>query len=195
MSDENTEVEKKPRSGFLKYLLFLLGGIVFAGIGFGGGYYMFAIEQRSPADEIELIIEQKLRESGQLPAGEQDLAVSETGVTKIAPGSDNQYITTYFEFPEKFTTNLIDSEKFLQLGLSVSTQYDNSVIENITTHSQALRSEVLSVMGGFSVADVQTKSGRDILTETIMEAMNARLIMLEGFGGIEGVYFSSFIIQ
>lgn len=195
MSDENTEIEKKPRSGFLKYLLFLLGGIVFAGIGFGGGYYMFAIEQRSPADEIELIIEQKLRESGQLPAGEQDLAVSETGVTKIAPGSDNQYITTYFEFPEKFTTNLIDSEKFLQLGLSVSTQYDNSVIENITTHSQALRSEVLSVMGGFSVADVQTKSGRDILTETIMEAMNARLIMLEGFGGIEGVYFSSFIIQ
>ena len=195
MSDENTEVEKKPRSGFLKYLLFLLGGIVFAGIGFGGGYYMFAIEQRSPADEIELIIEQKLRESGQLPVGEQDLAVSETGVTKIAPGSDNQYITTYFEFPEKFTTNLVDSEKFLQLGLSVSTQYDNSVIENIMTHSQALRSEVLSVMGGFSVADVQTKSGRDILTETIMEAMNARLIMLEGFGGIEGVYFSSFIIQ
>lgn len=195
MSDENTEIEKKPRSGFLKYLLFLLGGIVFAGIGFGGGYYMFAIEQRSPADEIELIIEQKLRESGQLPVGEQDLAVSETGVTKIAPGSDNQYITTYFEFPEKFTTNLVDLEKFLQLGLSVSTQYDNSVIENITTHSQALRSEVLSVMGGFSVADVQTKSGRDILTETIMEAMNARLIMLEGFGGIEGVYFSSFIIQ
>ena len=195
MSDENTEIEKKPRSGFLKYLLFLMGGIVFAGIGFGGGYYMFAIEQRSPADEIELIIEQKLRESGQLPAGEQDLSVSETGVTKIAPGSDNQYITTYFEFPEKFTTNLVDSEKFLQLGLSVSTQYDNSVIENITTHSQALRSEVLSVMGGFSVADVQTKSGRDILTETIMEAMNARLIMLEGFGGIEGVYFSSFIIQ
>jgi len=195
MSDENTEIEKKPRSGFLKYLLFLLGGIVFAGIGFGGGYYMFAIEQRSPADEIELIIEQELRESGQLPVGEQDLAVSETGVTKIAPGSDNQYITTYFEFPEKFTTNLVDSEKFLQLGLSVSTQYDNSVIENITTHSQALRSEVLSVMGGFSVADVQTKSGRDILTETIMEAMNARLIMLEGFGGIEGVYFSSFIIQ
>jgi len=28
-----------------------------------------------------------------------------------------------------------------------------------------------------------------------MEAINARLILLEGFGGIEGVYFSSFIIQ
>ena len=156
---------------------------------------MFGINKLSPADEIDLIIERKLRESGQLPSGEQNASLPSAGMTKIAPGSEQQYVTTYFEFPEKFTTNLVDSNKFLQLGLSVSTQYDNSVIDNIKMHSQALRSEVLSVMGGYSMADVQTKAGRDTLTDAIMEAMNARLVSLEGFGGIEGVYFSTFIIQ
>lgn len=195
MSDETSEIEKKPRSGFLKYFLYLVVSLVLVGSGFGGGYYMFGINKLSPADEIDLIIERKLRESGQLPSGEQNASLPSAGMTKIAPGSEQQYVTTYFEFPEKFTTNLVDSNKFLQLGLSVSTQYDNSVIDNIKMHSQALRSEVLSVMGGYSMADVQTKAGRDTLTDAIMEAMNARLVSLEGFGGIEGVYFSTFIIQ
>ena len=195
MSDESVETVGKPRGGALKYILFFVVGMLLVGAGFGGGYYMYALDQKSPADEIDLIIEQKLRESGQLPSGEPGSISGNAGATKMAPGSDNQYMTTYFEFPEKFTTNLRDSEKFLQLGLSISTQYDGSVLENVKTHSQALRSEVLSVMGSFAVTDIKTKSGRDVLTKDIMEAINARLILLEGFGGIEGVYFSSFIIQ
>ena len=195
MSDESVETVGKPRGGALKYILFFVVGMLLVGAGFGGGYYMYALDQKSPADQIDLIIEQKLRESGQLPSGEPGSISGNAGATKMAPGSDNQYMTTYFEFPEKFTTNLRDSGKFLQLGLSISTQYDGRVLENVKTHSQALRSEVLSVMGSFTVTDIQTKSGRDVLTKDIMEAINARLILLEGFGGIEGVYFSSFIIQ
>ena len=142
MSDESVETAGKPRGGLLKYILFFVVGILLVGAGFGGGYYMYALDQKSPADEIDLIIEQKLRESGQLPSGEPGSISGNAGATKVAPGSDNQYMTTYFEFPEKFTTNLRDSEKFLQLGLSISTQYDSSVIENVKIHSQALRSEV-----------------------------------------------------
>ena len=70
MSDESVETVGKPRGGALKYILFFVVGMLLVGAGFGGGYYMYALDQKSPADEIDLIIEQKLRESGQLPSGE-----------------------------------------------------------------------------------------------------------------------------
>jgi len=107
MSDESIETVGKPRGGAVKYILGVVVGRLLVGAGFGGGYYMYALDQKSPADEIDLIIEQKLRESGQLPSGEPGSISGNAGATKMAPGSDNQYMTTYFEFPEKFTTNLL----------------------------------------------------------------------------------------
>ena len=59
----------------------------------------------------------------------------------------------------------------------------------------ALHREVLSVISEFTEDDVQGKEGRDALSASMRDALNAKLEQLEGFGGIEGVHFTSFILQ
>ena len=55
-------------------------------------------------------------------------------VAKETPEVEN-FVTTYFEFPGTFTTNLMNSRKFLQVGLGVSTQYDDTVMANVEVAS------------------------------------------------------------
>ena len=49
-------------------------------------------------------------------------------------------------------------------------------------------------MSEFTVEQVEGKTGRDQLADSIKDA-NVRLEELEGFGGVEGVYFTSFVLQ
>ena len=194
MAEDDNNQEDKKGGGIKRILVFALGALLMIGIGFGAGYFMFAMGEKTPAEEIELIIENKLKESGQLPTEEEGIEEVPQRVSKEVPETTT-FVTTYYEFPDKFTTNLLDSRKFLQMGLSVSTQYDASVIENVEMHTQALRSEILTIMGEFSEESIQGKAGRDALSKRIKEAINVKLDELEGFGGIEGVYFSSFVLQ
>ena len=43
--------------------------------------------------------------------------------------------------------------------------------------------------------EVEGKTGRDQLADSIKDAINKRLEELEGFGGVEGVYFTAFVLQ
>ena len=88
-----------------------------------------------------------------------------------------------------------NSKKFLQISVGVSTQYDETVIENVELHQLALRSEILGVVSEFTVEQVEGKTGRDQLADSIKDAINKRLEELEGFGGVEGVYFTAFVLQ
>lgn len=197
MSDETEEPKKK--GGLVKILGFVFAGILLVGIGLGAGFFLFGGPSLTPSDEIEQIIERKLKESGQLPEEDENAADDEgEGVpspnVKDVPKTDT-FVTTYFEFNGNFTTNLRESRKFLQIGVGVSTQYDESVIEHVETHQLALRSEILGVASEFSEEDIQGKAGRDMLAARMAEAINAKLVMLEGFGGIENVHFTSFVLQ
>jgi len=48
---------------------------------------------------------------------------------------EEKFVTSYYEFPSPFTTNLKNSRKFIQAGLGIGTQYDASVIENLKNTS------------------------------------------------------------
>ena len=197
MADQDTD-EPKKKGGLVKLLGFVFVGVLLVGIGLGAGFFLFGGSSLTPSDEIEQIIERKLKESGQLP--EEDEEAAEEGEEepalnkKEAPEVDT-FITTYFEFEGNFTTNLRNSRKFLQLGVGVSTQYDETVIEHVQMHQLALRSEVLGTISEFTEEDIQGKAGRDMLAVKMAEAINAKLELLEGFGGIENVHFTSFVLQ
>jgi flagellar FliL protein len=196
MSDTSTP-EGKSKKGLVKILLFVVGGLALVGIGVGGGYILFA-NNVAPSDEIEMIIERKLEESGQLPPKDENAEGEEaTGPTRTSrPVEESKtFLTSYYEFPGNFTTNLRGSRKFLQVGIGVSTQYDETVIKNVETHQLALRSEVLSVISEFTEEDVQGKAGRDAIALRMRDAINAKLEEFEGFGGVEGVHFTSFVLQ
>ena len=189
------EEAPKRKINFQKIALFGLGPIVLLGIGLGAGAFLFMPTQ-TPVEQVEELIEKKLKQAGQLPSAdglnEEDLEPQK--VSKETPVNET-FVTSYYIFADNFTTNLNKSKQFLQISVGVSTQYDETVIENVEKHQMALRSEVLGVMGTYSVDDIDGKVGRDKLADSIKDAINVKLEDLEGFGGVEGVHFTSFVLQ
>lgn len=195
MTTEATDVPAKAAGKgrkILKMFGFLLGSGLIAGAGFGAGYFYFA-NPLSPTNDILALIE-KPEEVSQAP----EAVVGEDGLPrKVAKPAPEQelFLTSYYTFPDPLTTNLAGSRRFLQLSVGVSTQYDESVIKNVETHQLALRSDVLGVLSSFTEEEAGTKEGRDALALRMKDAMNKRLELLEGFGGVENVYFPSFVLQ
>lgn len=142
-----------------------------------GGYI-----QPDPTAEIEAIIERKVKE-----------AKAESKVNKETP-EVNTFATTYFEFPGTFTTNLMKSRRFLQIGLGVTTQ-NEEVTGNIEAHQLALRSEILNVMSEFTMEEIQGKQGREALARALADGVNEKLVELEELDGVKEVHFTSFILQ
>ena len=189
------EEAPKRKINFNKIALFGLGPIVLLGVGLGAGAFLFMPTQ-TPVEQVEALIEKKLKQAGQLPSqdglNEEDLEPQK--VAKETPVNET-FVTSYYTFADNFTTNLSQSKQFLQIGVGVSTQYDETVIENVEKHQMAMRSEVLGVIGTYSVDDIDGKVGRDKLANSIKDAINVKLEELEGFGGVEGVHFTSFVLQ
>ena len=83
----------------------------------------------------------------------------------------------------------------LQIGVGVSTQYDDTVMANVESHQLALRSVILGVISEFTEEDVKGQAGRDALAAALRVGLNVKLEDLEGFGGVEEVHFTSFVLQ
>ncbi len=189
------EEEPKKKINFKKIALFGLGPIVLIGVGLGVGAFLFMPTQ-TPVEQVEELIEKKLKQAGQLPSeeGEGETAGEPQKVYKDTPSTDT-FVTSYYTFPDNFTTNLKASKAFLQVSVGVSTQYDETVMENVELHQLALRSEILGTISEYTVEQVEGKTGRDQLADSIKNSINLRLEELEGFGGVEGVFFTSFVLQ
>ena len=50
-------------------------------------------------------------------------------------------------------------------------------------------------MSEFSDLDVAGRDGKQTLADSIRDALNEFLLDKEGFGGVEGIHFTSFVIQ
>lgn len=182
-------LDARPKGGFLKKMLvWLVMALILGGGGFGAGYYLSG-GRLSPSQEVLRLIE---LETASASDGEID-----TGPKRVPKDMPEAPIfeTRYHEFPEPLTTNLKGSRRFLQIGVGISTQYDESVIAHVETHAMALRSDMLAVISGFAEEDVEGTAGREALAEALKTAINTRLTALEGFGGIEGVFFPTFVLQ
>ncbi|MBT4355744.1 flagellar basal body-associated FliL family protein [uncultured Planktomarina sp.] len=189
------EEAPKRKINFTKIAMFGLGPVLLLGIGVGAGAFLFMPTQ-TPIEQVEELIEKKLKQAGQLPSadGLDEENLEPQKVSKETPVNET-FVTSYYTFADNFTTNLNKSKQFLQVSVGVSTQYDETVIENVEKHQMALRSEVLGVIGTYSVDDIDGKIGRDNLANSIKDAINVKLLDLEGFGGVEGVHFTSFVLQ
>ena len=187
------DAEPKAGGGLVKKLLiFGGGGLLLITIGLGAGYLIFGGAQPDPSEEIEEIIERKMQER---EAAEEEVDNStQQKMSKDTP-EEEVFETIYHEFPGTFTTNLAGSRKMLQVGVGVSTQYDDTVMMNVESHQLALRSVILGVISDFSEDDVKGATGRDKLAAALRDAINGKLEVLENFGGVEEVHFTSFVLQ
>ena len=208
--DNNQENEKKSP---VKLILMIVGGIVLLGSGLGLGIFIGGGESSDPSTEISQIIEKKenpeLSEENKKNEEDEEVAaecaeeekdaegncpVGPKKIPKITP-EEEIFATTYYEFPGNFTTNLKESKKFLQISLGVSTQYDDQVMANVDSHQLALRSEILTIMSTFSTEDISGREGKQKLADSLKNGINDVLMKVEGFGGVENVHFTSFVLQ
>jgi flagellar FliL protein len=187
--------EEQPAGGGLvkKLAIFGGGGLLMVGIGIAAGWLIFGNAQPDPSEEIEEIIERKMQEREEAEEMEADNATP-SKLAKATP-EEEMFETIYHEFAGTFTTNLAGSRKMLQVGIGVSTQYDDTVMVNVDAHQLALRSIILGVISDFSEDQVRGGEGREMLADALRDAINAKLEELENFGGVEDVHFTSFVLQ
>tara|TARA_B100000989_G_scaffold296009_1_gene278303 strand:- start:8 stop:634 length:627 start_codon:yes stop_codon:yes gene_type:complete len=208
MAEENKNNGDR-KGGIVKYILFGFGGLALLGVGLGIGMFM-GEDETDPSSEISQIIEKKENPEKEENAVEEELAVEDCSdeekdeegncpvgpkkIPKLVP-EEEIFATTYYEFPGNFTTNLKDSKKFLQISLGVSTQYDEQVMVNVESHQLALRSEILGTMSDFTAEAISSRAGKAELAESLKNGINKILEDVEGFGGVENVHFTSFVLQ
>lgn len=110
-------------------------------------------------------------------------------------GDSRRNKVSYYPIEKEFTSNLNDGQSFVQVGLGVSSYYDERVFANLQQHEMAVRSSVLLTLSSKDPGNLSTATGKLELQEDLKEAINEALRAKEGFGGIDSVYFTSFVMQ
>jgi len=204
MADEDNETEGKKKSPILKILLLVIGVIILlAGTVFGTLFATGFFDEK-PAISAEEALEGA---EGAALEGRPAAAGGEAGAAaRSGPPPDVQRVTrqsperTRFEFryhevDREFLVNLTNSRRVMQVQIALMTRFDQRVFDNFMRHEFAIRSVTLDVMRQVTEADTTAPDFRVKLAESIREAMNAKLEEFEDFGGIEEVYFTTFVIQ
>jgi len=195
MSDE-TKADMPKKKGKGKLIILMLLAVLLVGGGTAGGLWaagMLGGAKAAGPEGPKLVpkSEQK-RASGDGKEGEG----AASGGTKPPSGSGgDKYASNYYAIEKDFTSNLRDSPHYVQIGIAVSTPYDDSVIENLKTNEIAVRSAVLMALGDATEEEVTTGDGKKHLAQRLVQAINATLKQKEGFGGISNVYFTNFVVQ
>ena len=195
MSNENTSEEtvKKKKGGKLKLMLFSL---VLLGAGGGGTYAAFASGMLGAHGAEEEDKNPKLVRKGEedpYPFAGEDHSEEKAPVVHGAGGGE--YRTAYYNFTDEFTSNLADGTALVQVSLAASTHYDGRVLMWLGEHETALRSRILGELAATSEADLASIHGKEELQKRLTKAINETLEEREGFGGVDSVYFRSFIVQ
>ena len=114
----------------------------------------------------------------------------------VSPDADNQrWKFNYYSLEKPMLSNLSGSRKVMQVTLTIMTHYDDRVIKNLKTHELALRAGILDVMRQKTDADLLRPDFRKALAEDLRLVINSLLEKYEGFGGIEEVMFTEFVVQ
>jgi flagellar FliL protein len=216
MSDEAPPVEEKPKKPIVKIILAVVGLIVLVVAVMIGTLFMtgfFAAKPVESADEM-LAADSGGHGSPKADAGHGAPKAdaghgapkadaghgAPKGDAKSAPAGKKspevaKFEYTYQQLEREFLVNLAGSKKVMSVQIAIMTHYDERVFANAKKHEFALRSVVMDVMRLTTEADLGKPEFRKDLAVKIRDAMNSMVEKYEGFGGIEEVHFTSFIVQ
>jgi len=191
------EEPKKKKSGIVKILLFAVLGLGMMGAGLGVGYFLFGTATNSPEQIAAEIIDRNRAPVPEVAEVETEEIAGASIPEQVSKDSIKSEVfeTVYYELPGTLTTNLKDSRRFLQIGIGLSTRYDQAILQNVESNLPAVRAAILATLSDYSEADVVGREARSVLAEDLKVTINATLEELEGFGGVEGVLLTSFVMQ
>ncbi|BDU57492.1 hypothetical protein LMORI2_04740 [Limnohabitans sp. MORI2] len=189
-AEEVVEGEPKKKKPILLILVIVLSVIVLImSVMFGTLYFSGFFEHKSEAAAHEKVDElEKEAENAHNATPE--------GPSKVKKEAEaTRFENTYLEIDKEFMTNITNSKKIMVVKVAVMTHYDSRVFDNVKKHEFAIRSAVLDVMRQSTEADVAKSDFRVELAAKIKVVMNDMLMKYEDFGGIEDVFFTSFVMQ
>ena len=201
MADQDLEGDVKKKSPIVKIivlvaLLLIVLSVTVFGTLFATGFFD---EKPAAAASVELNAQGATGELQTGDAGAADAAARRAAnepprVTRKSP-ERTRFEFNYHEVEREFLANLTNSRKVMQVQIALMTRYDQRVFDNFKKHEYALRSVTLDVMRQTQEADMAQPDFRVRLAEQIREAINAKLEQFEDFGGIEEIFFTTFVIQ
>lgn len=103
----------------------------------------------------------------------------------------------YFELSPPFVVNLQDTGKrirFLQARIQILA-YGNKKIEIVKTHDAAVRDALITLLSAQKREDISTAKKKKALQEKALKTVQKVLKEETGRQQIEGLYFTSFVVQ
>ncbi len=196
MSDPAEPAPAKPKRSLVK----LAGlGVVMAGMGGGATYGLYAAGVISAHAPEKVDHNPQLVRKGEAdpyaPPPSVDAKDAEGGEEEEEGSGGSEYRIAYYSFADEFTSNLQDSDGLVQLSLAASTRRDGRVLRRLARHELAIRSAVLVVLADTPEPGIDTVEGKARLQKRLTAAINEVLTRNEGFGGVDAVYFKSFLVQ
>jgi flagellar protein FliL len=193
MADEEIEVEGKKKSPLIKIIVIALVAILLlVGTAVGTMFVTGFFDKKDTH-----AAEEKLKHLEEGAADPKAGASEPAPPQKVAKESPElqRFENSYMELEKPLVSNLTGTRKVIQLNLAIMTHYDERVFKNAKKHEFALRSVALDTMRQTTEADLSKPEFRKELAAKIREEMNAVLQKYEDFGGIEEVFFTSFVVQ
>ena len=203
MAEEVVETEpaaKKPMLliivGIVAVLLLLVAAVL------GTMFFTGAFKPKPELTAEQLLLQQEAGEAAADGKGEAGKDGKKDGKKGGPPGKLSKkspeltrFDFSYLQLEREFLTNLTGSRKVMSIQVAVMTRYDERVFDNVKKHEFALRSVMMDVMRQTVDADLSKPDFRKELAVRLRDVMNSLLEKYEDFGGIEDVYFTSFIVQ
>lgn len=196
MSDKKDKVAK-PKKG-KGMLVKAVGGIALLAAGGGGTFALVqsgviggSKEQAKKEDNTPKLV----RKGEEDPYAPKTEGKEGEGPAEVDGEGGSEYKTSYFTFSEEFTSNLRDSDALVQIAIACSTRRDGRVLMWLKKHELAIRSAMLNVIADTPEEDIGSLAGKEKLQKRLTAAINQVLTREEGFGGVDQVYFKSFLVQ
>ena len=196
-SDKHDEA-KPAKKG--KGMMVILGGALALLAAGGGG--AFALMKAGVIGTVEKVHEDnspKLIKKGDkdpyAPKAEGGKEGEGEGAAEVEGEGGSPYHTLYYSFSEEFTSNLRNSSALVQISIAASTHRDGRVLMWLKKHELAIRSAILAVLADTPEEDIANMQGKERMQHRIAGAINKVLSDAEGFGGVDNVYFKSFLVQ
>jgi len=195
--------EEKSGGGMLKIILVVLL-VLLVGVGSVLGTLFFVgffddKPEGEQAEEAIAALEEEIEEA-------ENAGSLEPKTLEI----DSKFQVSYFKIPDNFTGNVKSSRKVVQVGFSIATHYDKTdmfdeeesqitgeVIGMVPRHMEAIKSAILMELLEFSEDQLNTRQGKQELTDSIRMAINSVLEKHEKLttDAISDVMITSFVMQ
>ena len=214
-AEEVVEGEPKKKGPLVKIILIVVAVLLLIGLSVGGTLLATGFFNKKPKEAVDAQLDKlEGQGDGHAPAGDGHAAPAADG--HAAPAADShgkpaaepeakelaspegeaeRWKFNYYAFEKPLLSNVAGSRKVMQVTLTIMTHYDERVIKNLKTHELALRAGILDVMRQKTDADLLRPDFRKALAEDLRLVINSLLEKYEGFGGIEEVMFTEFVVQ